>query len=311
MELSEELSEKLEHKRRGHLTFFYGWVGVAILIALLLLYMSDVATIFRGPLLGIIILCLGVVLTWTFYILQKNFQRTNKAQFMTSLAKSLDLLYSPSHAFEINKVLHHGIIPDFDFCRTEDGFTTNFRSPFPMEFQEIRLSRKEFEEHTHTTRVLQFFKGVVIRVHLTQKLDHQTILLPNRRFRPTTDVGNLPPKRGLEPVNIVSPKFAKAYKLYSSNQVASRTVFDPAFIERFLELSEHLGAEWMEASFKDKELLIVLHFKKDLFEIGGLLKPVTPNTISEALDEVRHILGISDILKHNMYLGPKTYRKFT
>ena len=75
-----------------------------------------------------------------------------------------------------------------------------------------------------------------------------------------------------------------------------------------MELGEHLNAEWMDASFKGRELLITLHFKKDFFEIGSLLKPVTEESLGKTIGEVQHILGIATILKHNMYLGQDAYR---
>ena len=307
--LTDDIVTTLETKRKGHVSFFYSCAGFAVFCILLLMFMGDKAPIFRGPSIGLIILLAGVLLFWAYHILEKNYHRRTKVLLMTGLAQKMKLSYSPSKAFDINSVLHHGILPPFEFCKTEDGFTTNFRSPFPMEFQEIRLSRKEFDEPQQTTRIIQFFRGLVIRIHLRQKLEYQTVILPNRFLRPSVDVGNLPAKRGLEPVNIVSNKFSKSYKLYSGNQVEARTVFDPAFIERFMELGDHLNAEWMDASFKGRELLITLHFKKDFFEIGSLLKPVTEESLGKTIGEVQHILGIADILKHNMYLGQDAYRK--
>ena len=287
---------ELEKRRKLDRNFFLGVLTASCIILALLGYMfPPIWVAFCG-------LVLALINVNVFYLLHRHFKRKGKAVFLTEMAKEFNLNFSPSHAFEIQQMTHHGIIPYFDTKTTEDGFTSKNQS-FPIAFQEAELLRIDEDKEKRTTYRIPVFRGLMIKVNLKKKLDFHTVIMPNKFLRPNVDVGNVPAKKGFQEVKIVSNKFSKNYKVYSTNQVESRVIFDPLFIERFMELGEHLGAKWLEASFKDNQLFIMAQYKKDHFEIGSILRPVMEDDLEKVREEIRHILAMSEMLKHNSYIG--------
>ncbi len=294
--MTDTLIEDLEKRRKWDRNFFLGVLAASCLTLALLGYMLP-------PLwVGFAGLVLALINMNVFYLLHRHFKRKGKAIFLTEMAKEFNLTFSPSHAFEIGTVRHHGIIPYYDTKTTEDGFISK-NAAFPIAFQEAELLRMEEDKEKRTTYRIPVFRGLMIKVDLKKRLDFHTIIIPNKFLRPNVEAGNIPVGRGFQEVKLVSNKFSKNYKVYSTHQVESRVIFDPLFIERFMELGEHLNAKWLEASFKDRELFIMAQFRKDHFEIGSILRPVMEDDLEKVRSEIRHILAMSEMLKHNSYIG--------
>ena len=294
--MAEDLIEQLENRRKLDRNFFFGSLALSCICLGTLSYM------FPPLWVGFFGLVLGLLNIHVFYLLHRHFKRKGKALFLTSMAEEFNMTFSPSHAFEVGKVNHHGIVPPYSVKETEDGFKSK-NMQFPISFQEVRLKKIEEDQRENKRYTIPVFQGLMIKVDLKKQLDFHTIIIPNKFLRPTVDAGSIPHRKGFQEINIVSNKFSKQYKVYSTHQVESRVLFDPLFIERFMELGEHLNAKWLEASFKDKELLIMAQYKKDHFEIGSILRPVMDDDLEKVRDEIRHILAMSDMLKHNSYIG--------
>ncbi|MCB9964456.1 MAG: DUF3137 domain-containing protein [Rhodospirillales bacterium] len=294
--MSDDLLATLELRRRADRNFFLGCVLSSLLVlGFLATFLPPLWLLFSGMILTLLNLN-------AYYILRRHFKRKGKALFLTSIAKEFGLTYSPSHAFEIGKLLDHGIIPPYDLKETEDGFKKNDRS-FPIAFQEVILKKIEQDEREQKRYIKPVFRGLMIKLTLKRRLDFHTIIIPNRFLRPTVEAGSIPHYAGFEEVKLISPHFTKDYKVYSTNQIESRVLFDPLFIERFLELGTHLNAKWLEASFYRNELLIMAQFTKDHFEIGSILRPVLEDDLQQVRQEISHIMKLSEMLKHNAYIG--------
>ncbi len=294
--MAEELINELEQRRKRDRNFFFGCLAISCGI------LAGLSVMFPPLLIAFFALVLGVLNIYAFYLLHRHFKRKGKALFLTSIAEEFHLTFSPSHAFEVGSVHHHGIIAPYSVKQTEDGFKSK-NAAFPISFQEVSLLRIEEDQRENKRYDIPVFQGLMIKVDLKKRLDFHTIIFPNKFLRPNVDAGSIPHRKGFKEVKIVSNKFSEKYKIYSTHQVESRVLFDPLFIERFMELGEHLGAKWLEASFKDKELLIMAQYKKDHFEIGSILRPVMEDDLEKVRDEIRHIMAMSDMLKHNSYIG--------
>ena len=292
--MAEDLISDLEKRRKFDRNFF---LGALVISAGILGYVSQFLptlwTIFVAGVLALLNINI-------FYLLHRHFKRRGKALFLTSLAEEFQLNFSPSHAFEVGSVMEHGIVPPYSVKETEDGFTSK-KLGFPIAFQEVTLKKIEEDPREKKRYTIPIFQGLMIKVSLKKRLDFHTIIIPNKFLRPTVEAGSIPHNKGFQEVNLVSNKFTEKYKVYSTNQVESRVLFDPLFIERFMELGKHLDAKWLEASFRNNELLIMAQYKKDHFEIGSILRPVMEDDIEKVREELKHILAMSEMLKHNTY----------
>lgn len=294
--MAEDLIKQLEKRRKLDRNFFFGCLGISCST---LGWLSFILPTIWVGFSAMVLILLNVHI---FYLLHRHFKRKGKALFLTSMAEEFNMTFSPSHAFEVGKVNHHGIVPAYSVKKTEDGFKSKDMQ-FPISFQEVSLLKIEEDQRENKRYNIPVFQGLMIKVDLKRRLDFHTIIIPNKFLRPTVEAGSIPHRKGFQEVKIVSNKFSEKYKVYSTHQVESRVLFDPLFIERFMQLGEHLNAKWLEASFKDKELLIMAQYKKDHFEIGSILRPVMEDDLENVRDEIRHILAMSEMLKHNTYIG--------
>lgn len=292
--MNAQLLQTLEHRRKGHLLFLKIALLASMFFVVWVYYtLTWQIAVFAG------VVC-SFINTGLYLVLKKDFSRRGKALIMADLVRGFHLTYNPSRAFPVGDVYDHGIIPPYDISATEDGFTGN-EGAYPIAFQEVILKQRHHDEVKKTTSEIMVFKGLMIRIDLKKRLEFHTVIIPNKFLKPSVDAGNVPWHRGFEEVKIVSPQFSKQYKIFSTHQVESRVIFDPLFIERFMELGAHLKSGWLEASFMGRELLITARYKQNFFEIGSMLRPVMEDNLINIEDEIRHILGITDILKHNTY----------
>jgi hypothetical protein len=306
MDESDDLLQTIENRRKFYLRVWLFFTTVILIALGTSFVMLGARPEVLGSVLFLLTIIVGILaLTGSFFVIKNRYRQKSKTRFLEEIARRLELEYYPKGAFDMRLLHQHGILPPFDQALSEDGFSGQ-TNRFPLSFQEVRLRKKEYDEDAKSFKIYQQFQGLVIRIQLRRSLDFHTVLLPNKFLRPNVDIGNIPAQKGMAKVNIVSPRFAKAYSLYSTDQIESRTVFDPIFIERFLELGEHIGSKWMEASFREDELLIMAHFNKNFFELRGLLRTNRPEDLQAIEEEIRHIFKISEILKHNMYLAPKS-----
>lgn len=74
-------------------------------------------------------------------------------------------------------------------------------------------------------------------------------------------------------------------------------MFNTAFLERFMQIQTSFRVGKMECSIYGKELLFLLHTKKDLFEMNHLLGRVDDVRQYESLfNEFASVLSFIDVL---------------
>ena len=101
-------------------------------------------------------------------------------------------------------------------------------------------------------------------------------------------------------VSLEFPMFNKKFNIYSSDQIESRYVLTPSFMERFYNLKSLFSAKNIRCAFYDDKLMIAVSTKKDLFELGNIFTPIThKNNVSHFYDEIKSIFNIIDELKIN------------
>ena len=287
--------DKLEKLRKGHLLF------ALCCTAFMVLAIVGIASILQIPIgpqaafgfLAFITLIFGVSI---FSIFNTDYRKQLKKRFLETIGRQHNLSYFMPGVFSVGQVYDHKIIPAYDSAKIEDGFTGMLKH-VPFEMQEVHLENiyRDSEDRESRTTI---FRGLMIRIGLKKRLDFHTIVFPIHK-----KLHWLSPKLiGFKGVGLPA-KFEKKYNVRSTHQVESRVIFDPAFMERFLELCEYLDANNISASFKDSELFMMIEFHKNHFELGHIFRSLNDQDILPVMEELQTFTQVVDILKLNPYTG--------
>lgn len=203
---------------------------------------------------------------------------------------------------ETDDIIQHGILPAHCRLYREEGYSVGIHG-YSIKFQEIDAVRSSHNTSVREWRERSVGSGLYIDVRLKRMLPAHTILLSKNL--------NSFLKRFLKkhfsdykPVGLVSPKFHDRYEVFTTDQVEARVAFHPAFMEKFMEIADCLNATSVEASFKRTKLLIHARYKKDLFQLGRFLRPITIDDIDMLRHELKLYGDILAILKLNPYTAP-------
>ena len=232
--------DRMEAYRKRHILFiFFLWTLIWFVVGAMAYYFiiepggEHVLLIYMG--------IAGFFLSfWSYQIFNKDFRTRLKKTFMEALAKDKGFYYSIVGAFKIGDIYDHHLVPPYDVARTEDGFFGSIKH-VPFKIQEVHLENvhKDKEGREHRTDV---FKGLMIVLELKKFLQFHTIVLPRNPARTWLKTNMSWKTRKFERVGLPS-KFEKTFDVISTNQVESRVIFDPAFMERFLDLCSAIHAK--------------------------------------------------------------------
>lgn len=172
------------------------------------------------------------------------------------------------------------IIPEYDLEYVED-FVGGEVAGVKIELFDLR-----FVNADNGTR----FSGSVI------------FLSMNKNFSGKIFVGNERHKN-YEKIQLEDPRFAKRFKTYASDQVESRYVLTPSFMERIIALEDLFDGK-IQCSFFDDTLMIKLTTDKEFFDISSIKEEINliPD-INLVLEEMKLIFQIIKILKLDKKTG--------
>ncbi len=290
-----ELRQEIEKRRKGHILF---WLGVcAFSLAVFLL------PLFAIGLINEVSIFIAVTLSFfigncVFLVLNRDYRKKAKRDFMGGLAGQAGLTYHPVGCFPVGDVYDHRILPKYDTHEKEDGFSGKVNG-VPVSFQEVRLFLEEKSEYQDVKTRLPVFQGILVRIGLRKKLDFHTIVMPCNALTTWAKTA----LSDYDRVKLVSQKFEKRYDVIATHQVESRYVMDPAFIERFLEAGEAMGAQTVSASFKEWEAVFAMRYDYDLFEFPHMLHPLGEYHFESVMKEIQTISSLVEILKLNPDFG--------
>lgn len=138
------------------------------------------------------------------------------------------------------------------------------------------------------------YNGVVFNFKCPKTITTQTLVLKNNQF----PVYN---RDKLQKVKLEDPLFEKYYDVYSGDQIESRTLLTPAFINRIVTLyneKNEVGIN-MSVSFMDGYVNIAVASKKSWFDVP-FFKPVTHyENYKVIIKNFMTILSIIDTLKYS------------
>lgn len=108
----------------------------------------------------------------------------------------------------------------------------------------------------------------------------------------------------LNEVKLEDPEFSKKYKVYSSDQIESRYLVTPAFMERFKNIQTSFGTNNVKCSFYGDSLMFAISTNKNLFELGSLFCTLDdPKQLETFFNELTSIFLLVDYFKLNEESG--------
>ena len=107
-----------------------------------------------------------------------------------------------------------------------------------------------------------------------------------------------PSADNFEKVSIENPDIVKRYIVLSTDQVEARYLLTLTFMERLNSLQNAFDSEFIECSFYNNELLLLIETKHDRMESKSIFEPTTYIEECQTLrSEITQIFGIIDELK--------------
>lgn len=203
--------------------------------------------------------------------------------------------YSRVANVDLNKLQLTGILPSYNRSSSEDMVKGVYQD-VNIELYELLLEQKG----SKNSRITKF-KGMIIQLTMNKKFKGHTIIKNDRgglvNFFSSSS-------SGLKKVQLEDSKFEGEFDIFSTDQVESRYLLTPAFMERFLKLKTVMHSQQIEAAFLNNNLILKVSLLQNKFEPGSVFEPATfEEDVRTILAEMSLIFEIIDVLKLNEKTG--------
>ena len=231
-----------------------------------------------------------------------------KVGLLNRLAEASDMQYAlkPAAPARFQVFREHGLIPSSQRESFEDHFIGE-RHGSVFELYEAKLEQRR--QSDKKTTWVTVFRGLLIRIEFPRTVEGVTVITRDQGIFNALEgwgrknFGN----QKLERVGLVDPKFEKIFEVYSTDQVMSRYLLTPTFMERLLALETAVKGKKVRAAFDERhgggELLIAVE-TGNLFEPGSLFKPLDDEKrVRTLLSEIELVTGLLDLMVRPPELG--------
>lgn len=286
-ELFPQLAAK-DGRRRQALrhTVIAGFViaGLVLVAAFLMLQVNT------DPALFVFLVFGGVALTgMAGLFFQSSIRSDTKSMVVGTVCRHLGWRFTPKIGFapSLEAYTAHGLLPKtFHKSEFEDEITGSAHGTY-FTALEAKLEKKT-KDSRGRTKWVTVFRGSIIEMDFEHKFMGKVLVLRDKGWFNKKKMGEL--KR----VGLADPKFEKAFEAYGSDQVESRYLLDPSFMQRLVDLETSVDGKNIRFGFFDGKLYIAVE-TPNRFEAGSMLKPLTdPARTQKVMDEAAAILNIID-----------------
>lgn len=176
-------------------------------------------------------------------------------------------------------------VDDYDY---EDKL---FGQVHGAEFQSVEAHLEvEVRDSKGGTSRKTVFRGQLITLDFPTKTYGRTIVLRDRGWF------NKKKQSDMKRIGLADPVFEKLFEAYGTDQVESRVILDPAFMQRIVDLETALSGKNIRFGFNNDRLFIAVETPNQ-YEAGSMFKSLkNPKRTQKILDEVGAIFDIVDLL---------------
>ena len=283
----------LERERPAKLKAFYLISGAAVAAgltaALILLTMTQINPQF--------LLVIGIIVIWAGFMAYRplrKLQQDAKIRTMTSLCRFLGLSYrlQPKNV-SLGRLGELDLIPSYNEKKLEDQISGDVRG-VGFDLFEAKLIRKTRDSKGRTRRTT-VFRGLLCEFDFHKNFAGTTIIT-----RDHTKFGNFFAKYGKmgERIKLEDPEFERMFEVYGTDQVESRYLLTPAFMERTRRLNHMVGAGNLQLAFDKGRLLLAIKKSGGSFEGGSAFSNLTDITrIEKTIQELTLIYDVVEKLR--------------
>ncbi|MEO1642059.1 MAG: DUF3137 domain-containing protein [Pseudomonadota bacterium] len=189
----------------------------------------------------------------------------------------------PTPAFDVLK--NAKLMPGYDNRKFEDLIEGN-RAEAKFSLVECKLTEEQGSGKNR--RTVTTFQGLLFHIEYPRNFLGRTLLA--RRGWSKGWFSN----KDLEKVDLTSVELAKAFQVYSNDQVEARYLLTPDRMERLIALERHFQGGKLRGIFEGDHLTLALE-AKDQFEAGSIWKPLfDPQRYISALTEIGLVCDVID-----------------
>jgi len=283
----------LEQMRPAKLKTFYLISGAAaaagLTAVLILLTMTEIKPQFL-VIIGMIVFGIG----YLAYRPLARLQQDAKIRTMTSLCRFLGLnYYLKPRGTSLDRLGELDLIPSYNEKKLEDQIVGDVRG-VDFDLFEAKLIRKTRDSKGRTRRTT-VFRGLLCQFDFHKNFHGTTIISKDH-----TKFGNFFANMGKigERIKLEDPEFERIFEVFGTDQVESRYLLTPVFMERIRQLSQMVGASNLQLAFDRGRLLLAIKKDKNSFEGGTAFTNLTDVTrIEKTIQELTLIYDVVDKLR--------------
>lgn len=246
----------------------------------------------------------SLLLIWIFFTILSRCRGRYQGHVKSLFIQDLSAYFGVEHEKEadIN-------IKDYDLPSLKRSFSKkNYDDSFQGQVDGRTFSFQEFDlKHTYKSNGptgKKYTQGVLFTVALKRNLEFRTYVIRRNKSGKIPSYAQSHIKDLKEIDLLASSDLQKFYAVYSGDELESRVIFDPAFMERFAALLNVLPPGHMEALFEKNRLIVASYQDKDHFEIeAGLFKRFKPTTLEPLYRELDSFAKIVELLDLNPHTG--------
>ena len=177
--------------------------------------------------------------------------------------------------------LDNGLLPKHTNSSPEDFIEGNYNG-VDFTFYELHLSKKTNKD-SYTV-----FRGLVLTFEPPREFSGRTVVLRDSKLLQFNK------KHGMKRVGLVDPVFEKTFEAYSTDQVESRYLLTPDFMQRLVDLETAAHGKKIRFGFLEGKLCVALEVPNH-FETGSIFSKLTdPAPVQKILNEVSALLHLMD-----------------
>ncbi len=252
---------------------------------------------------GIAAACLFAVGGWV-YMPAARYHTDYKNSVLPRIVKLVGLSgYNPHGAIYVDQFEPTGIVPGHDKQFARDLFEGTYKGA-GVSF--CRLVLKKKNPNLRNNQEETVFSGIALLIVIPQnKFSGHTVVRRKNLLNELADINAFKATgvAGLQTVHLEDPAFEKRYQVFSTDQVESRVLLDPAMMERIDAVSGTYFSQGINISYdRGNRVFALIPTARELFNAPSVWSPTDIDAVERMKKEVQSILSLVDQL--DLYKPP-------
>ena len=189
----------------------------------------------------------------------------------------------------LDEFKRYHLFPHWDAARAENEIYGDYRG-LPLSISELRLSARQ------DNGLAPVFAGLAVTLTLPRALRGVTVVTagPESIFGHLLESLRAHAAQSLQPVHLEDPVFAQAFQVHATDQVSSRALLTPAFMERFKNLMNSFGDPALLA--QDNRLFMALATQgRNLFQPPSYNESAAARArLAQLREDIATLLRVAD-----------------